>query len=92
MIVLPVLIGVFGIIAITLRPSVLGVLIGFQLATLGGALFWVMAGRHGGAERDAQAFGLFIVIAGLAQLVAGYCVAVRLFYLHRRAQMDDLHP
>jgi NADH:ubiquinone oxidoreductase subunit K len=84
------IVGGLGIACMILRRSLLGVLIGAQLLILGSSSAFVLAGVASGAHAQGHLFGLFIALAGVGQLVAGYALSVRLFYLKKRASMSEL--
>jgi NADH:ubiquinone oxidoreductase subunit K len=90
MIALGGLIGLMGLICITLRRTFLGVLIGVELLMLGASLTFVLAGVLSGRAVDGNLFGLFITLSGVSQLVTGFVLCVRLFYLKRRPLMTEL--
>lgn len=90
MIVTAAILGGLGLICLVSRRTLLGLLIGLQLLVLGATSIFVMAGVSSGAHSHGHIFGLFIVLGGVAQLVVGYALAVRLFYLKKRVGMDEL--
>lgn len=90
MILFAVAVGALGVLCLAWRQTLLGVLIGLQLLSLGGGLFLVLSGVIAGVREDGQVAGLLIAIASLGQLVAGLAVATRLFYLKGRSEMKDL--
>jgi NADH:ubiquinone oxidoreductase subunit K len=83
-------VGSLGLICILARKTLVGVLIGVQLLILGGAMTFVLAGVTSGARVEGFSFGLLIVLSGVAQVVAGNSLAVRLFQLKNRVVLDDL--
>lgn len=90
MIALSSLIGALGLACMISRKTLLGVLVGSQLLCLGATMVFVLAGISSGARVEGHLFGLFIVLGGVAQLAAGYAIAIRLFYLKDRTRMDQL--
>jgi NADH:ubiquinone oxidoreductase subunit K len=90
MIVTAAALGGLGLVCMLVRRTVLGMLVGLQLLILGGTSVFVMAGAAAGDPVDGHVFGLFVTIGGVAQLVVGYALAVRLFYLKKKAGMDEL--
>lgn len=84
------LIGGLGLFCILSRPTLLGVLIGVQILILGATLMFVLAGISAGVRIEGHAVGFFILLGGVAQLVAGYTLAIRLFYLRRNTEMKEL--
>jgi NADH:ubiquinone oxidoreductase subunit K len=89
-IVVAAALGGLGLVCALYRKTLLGVLIGVQLMFLGATMIFVLAGFSSGALVNGHAFGLFITLGGVGQLVVGYALAVRLFYLKKRAGMDEL--
>lgn len=90
MILLAGLVGALGFLCLVWRQTILGVLIGLQLLSLGGGMILVLSGVIAGVRADGQVAGLLVAITSLAQLVAGLAVATRLFYLRGRSEMKDL--
>lgn len=90
------LIGAMGLICVVMRRTLLGLLIGLQLMIMGATMMFVVAGIFAGATQDGvvrasgHAGGVFIAVGGIAQLVAGFALAIRLFYLKNRIEMSDL--
>ncbi len=84
------IIGGMGLVCMVSRRTLLGLLIGVQLLVLGSTMIFVLAGISSGARVHGHIAGLFIVFGGVAQLVAGYSLAIRLFYLKSRIHMDEL--
>jgi len=84
------LVGGLGLVCMITRRTLLGMMIGVQLLILGATLAFVLAGVISGARVQGHVFGLFVVLGGVAQLIAGYSLAVRMFYLKKRINMDDL--
>ena len=90
MILIAAIVGALGFLCLIWRQTLLGVLIGLQLLSLGGGMFLVLSGVIAGARADGQVAGLLITVSSLGQLVAGLAVATRLFYLKGRSEMKDL--
>ena len=84
------IIGGMGIACMIVRKTLLGVLIGIQLLILGSTMMFVIAGLLAGLPMKGHIFGLFITLAGMAQLVAGYALAIRMFFLKKSISMDEL--
>lgn len=53
-------------------------------------MIFVQAGFSSGSHVNSHVFGIFISLSGLGQLVAGFALAVRLFYLKKRTGMEEL--
>jgi NADH:ubiquinone oxidoreductase subunit K len=83
-------IGGLGLVCMISRKTVLGLLIGIQLLILGSTMMFVLAGISAGMRVEGHIFGLFITLGGMAQLVVGYALAIRLFFLKKRISMDEL--
>lgn len=82
--------GCLGLICMMTKRTLLGVLIGVQLLFLGATTILVLAGVGSNETESGQIYGLFILMVGLAQLVVGYSLAVRLFYLKKRIGMETI--
>lgn len=93
MMIVGALLGALGLICILLRRTLLGVLIGIQLLVIGATTFFVLASitsESASVASQGHVFSVFIALGGVAQLVVGYALAVRLFYLKKRTGMDEL--
>jgi NADH:ubiquinone oxidoreductase subunit K len=84
------LIGGLGLVCMISRKTMLGLLIGVQLLILGSTMMFVLAGLSSGLRIQGHIFGLFITLGGIAQLVAGYSLAIRLFFLKKKISLDEL--
>ncbi|MFL5812039.1 MAG: NADH-quinone oxidoreductase subunit K [Bdellovibrionia bacterium] len=98
------LIGAMGLVCVVMRRTLLGLLIGLQLMIMGATMMFVVAGIFAGATQagsagaiqdgvvraSGHAGGVFIAVGGIAQLVAGFALAIRLFYLKNKIEMSDL--
>ncbi len=90
------LIGAMGLVCVVSRRTLLGLLIGIQLMIIGATMMFVVAGIHAGTGPDGVARasghvgGILIAVGGIAQLVAGFALAIRLFYLKNKIEMSDL--
>lgn len=90
MIIISVAIGALGLTCLLLKRSLVGIFIGLQLLILGATSAFVLAGVLSGKPEEGHLFGFFIMLQGVGQLIVGYGLAVRLFYLKRQVQMDSL--
>ena len=79
-----------GIFSLIMRRTLLGVLIGSQLIILGSTLVFVVGGALTTGSNESNVLGFFIVLSGLAQLVAGGVLAIRLYYLRKQIYIKDL--
>jgi NADH:ubiquinone oxidoreductase subunit K len=84
------LIGGLGLVCMISRQTLLGMMVGIQLLMLGSTMMFVLAGIESGVRVEGHLAGLLITLGGLAQLVGGYAIAVRMFYLKNRVDMDEL--
>ena len=84
------LVGGMGLVCMITRQSLLGMIIGIQLLILGSTMMFVFAGISAGGRVEGHVAGLLITLGGLAQLVGGYSLSVRMFYLKNRVDMDEL--
>ena len=83
-------IGGLGFICMISRKTLLGLLIGVQLMVLGSTMIFVLAGISSGLRIQGYIFGLFIILGGIAQIVLGYALAIRLFFLKKKISLNDL--
>ena len=90
MMILAGIIGAFGLICMVSRRTLLGLLIGIHLLILGSSMMFVLAGLNTGLAVEGHLFGLFILLGGIAQVVVGYALAIRLFFIKKRISLDDL--
>lgn len=84
------IIGGLGLVCMISRKTLLGLLIGVQILVLGSTMIFVLAGIAGGLRIQGYIFGLFITLGGVVQLVVGYALAIRLFFLKKRISMEEL--
>jgi NADH:ubiquinone oxidoreductase subunit K len=84
------LMGGTGLACMIFRRSILGLLIGVQILVMGSTLMLVSAGVLSGQPHQGHIFGVFIILGGVTQVVAGYVLAIRLFYLKRNISMDEV--
>lgn len=84
------LIGGLGLVCMISRRTLLGLLMGIQLLVLGSTMMFVLAGIAAGLPIEGHIFGLFIILGGVAQLVVGYALAIRFFFLKKKISMDEL--
>lgn len=84
------LMGGLGLICMISRRTLLGLLIGVQLLIAGSTMMFVLAGISSGMRIQGYVFGLFIILGGVAQLVVGYALAIRLFFLKKKISLDEL--
>jgi NADH:ubiquinone oxidoreductase subunit K len=84
------LVGGLGLVCMVSRKTLLGLLIGVQILVLGSTMMFVLAGISAGSRVEGYIFGLFIVLGGIVQLVVGYALSIRLFFLKKRISMDEL--
>ena len=90
MIVLTVVLGCLGFICLLLKRTALGIMIGVHLIVLGTTVAFVFSGIFSGMNIQGQAVGVFVTISGMLQLLVGFSLSLRLFYLKKRIGMDVL--
>ena len=83
------IVGGMGLISILQRRTLLGLMIGIQLLVLGATLSFVVVGISANARASGHLFALFVVLSAVAQLVGGYALAVRKFYLKNNVFIDE---
>ena len=83
-----------GLVCLMARRTLIGVLVGIQVLVLGASMNFVLSGiasgGSAGARQNGHIFALVIVLAGVAALAAGFAIAVRMFYLKEKVEMDEL--
>lgn len=84
------LLGGMGIACLIWRRTLLGMLVGVQLLSLGTTMMFVLAGIASGARLDGQIVAIFVALGTIAQIVAGYALAIRLFYLRNKIDLGEL--
>ncbi len=84
------IIGGLGLVCMISRKTLLGLLIGIQILVLGSTMMFVLAGISSDFRIQGYIFGFFITLGGVAQLVVGYSLAIRLFFLKKRISMDEI--
>lgn len=86
---LPGFLGGLGLTVLVLRKTFLGALIGVQLLLIGTSMSFVLAGLSSAQVAEGELFGFFIVVSGISQLVVGYSLSVRFFYLNKKGRMEE---
>ena len=84
------LMGGLGLICMISRKSLVGMLIGVQILLMGAALIFVLSGLDSAAKVQGHVAGLVIVLGGVAQVVGGFALAIRMFFLKDGISMDEL--
>jgi NADH:ubiquinone oxidoreductase subunit K len=87
---IPVLIGAIGLGCLVLRRTLPGVIVGIQILFLGSSMIFVLGGLRSGVAGEGHLFAAFIVVAGLAQVIGAYGLAMRMFVTRRHVRMDEL--
>lgn len=82
--------GGLGLASLLMKRTLMGMLVGVQLLVLSSTTAFVLGGVSSGEFLKGYVFALFIVIGGVAQLVVGWALAVRLFYLRGNDSMQAL--
>ncbi|MDR3607470.1 MAG: NADH-quinone oxidoreductase subunit K [Oligoflexia bacterium] len=90
LIVLAAMLGGLGLFSVISRRTLLGIFAGIQLMLIGASMTFVLAGVASGAPLHGHIVGLFIILGGVAQLVGGYALSTRLFYLRRQIGIQEL--
>lgn len=91
MIAIAICLSGIGLACILYKRTLLGVLIGAQILVTSAAMVFVIAGSaQASTASTGQALGLLVTLGGVAFTVAGYALSVRLFYLKKRVDMDEL--
>jgi NADH-quinone oxidoreductase subunit K len=80
-----------GLACVLYRRTLIGLLVGLQLMVLAASMMFMLAGVGREAARvQGQIAGLWVLLFGLVATVAGCAVSLRLFYLKRRASLEDV--
>ncbi len=84
------LIGGLGLVCMISRQTMLGLLMGVHFLILGSAMIFVLAGMSTGLRVQGYIFAFFITLGGVTQLVVGYSLAIRLFFLKKRTSSHEM--
>jgi NADH:ubiquinone oxidoreductase subunit K len=87
---LSAILGGVGLFCLLNKKTILGLLVGVQLLTLGSTSLLVFAGAASGSFLEGHLFAFFIVLSGVGQIAAGYALATRMFYLKGKTSLDEL--
>jgi NADH:ubiquinone oxidoreductase subunit K len=87
---LPAILGGVGLFSLLYKKTILGLLVGIQLLTLGATSLLVFAGASSGSFLEGHLFAFFIALSGVGQIAAGYALATRMFYLKGKTSLDEL--
>lgn len=79
-----------GLGCILTKRSFIGVLIGVQMMLYGASLSFVLSGALASEPKKGYVFALFLILGGIAQLIGGWALAIRMFYLGGRVDMSAL--
>lgn len=82
--------GAIGIMGLIYKKTMLGLIVSIHVMLLGAAALFVLSGTESGMQIDGHSFGIFIVLGGAAQVVGGYALASRMFYLTSKTGVEDL--
>ncbi len=91
MMMVAALLGGIGLVCMLVRKTILGFLIGIQLLVLGATTTFVFVGSASGVLGQGQVFGFFIILSSVSQLIVGFAIAIRLFYLRKRTDLEGLN-
>ena len=89
MITVSVGLGALGLVCLLFKKNLLGLLVGVYLLVLGTSMSFVLAGVWSGREMDGHLFGMFIAVSGVVQIVVGYSVGIRVFYLKKDVNLKS---
>lgn len=89
MIEIAIAIGAVGLLAMLIKRTVLGMLVGIQLLLLGSTFFFILMGVVTDSTQGFL-FGFFVVLSGVIQVVAGYALALKLFSLKGSTKLENL--
>jgi|CryBogDrversion2_8_1035294.scaffolds.fasta_scaffold175816_1 NADH:ubiquinone oxidoreductase subunit K len=84
MIWLSAILGSLGIAGMVIGKSLLKILIGMQLLILGASVLLVYSGIVTQVPVQGHVFGFFIILGGIAQLVTGFTLSMRVFIFKHR--------
>ncbi len=86
----PILLGSLGLVSLFSRTSMMGILIGVQLLILGTSQMFILTGMIAGELAKGGLLGFCIVLGGVAQLVVGYTLSLRLFHLKQCVNLSEI--
>ena len=84
------LLGGLGFVCLISRRTLFGVLIGANILTISSSLAFVAAGLTVTDGPGGQMAGFFLLLSGIAQVVAGIGLTIRRLYLRDTVNVDDL--
>ena len=91
MIIVASLLGGLGLICILSKRTFLGVLIGFQFQIFSASMILVFAGSMAAGDVSrSHLFAFFVTLGGVAQLIVGFALGVRILYIKKTGKMDEL--
>jgi NADH:ubiquinone oxidoreductase subunit K len=91
MMIIAVIIGAIGLVAILSKRNLLSISVGVQLIFLGSTFGFVAAGTSADRVADTTIFAVFIIFSGVLQTVVGYALSVRFFQHKKTLNSDDLN-
>ena len=90
MIEIAVALAGMGLVSLLTKRTLLGMMIGSQLFILGSTMIFVVSGLSTGRPIEGHLFGMFVLVGGIAQLIVGFGLAIRLFSVRKRVGMEHL--
>lgn len=79
-----------GLFAVLSRPTLLGIILGFQMMTMGAGLVFVFSGSHAGELARGHVFASYLLVNGFVFFGSGLILTSRLFFLRKRAAVDEI--
>lgn len=90
MMLIPMALGMVGLICLLFKRTLLGMIIGIQLLNFGAASAFIVAAVKSSTQATGHIFGFFIVLSGIVQLILLYSAAIRLFYLKKQIGVENI--
>lgn len=90
MMAIAVFLSGIGLFAILSRPTLLGIILGFQMMTMGAGLVFVFAGSHANELVRGHVFASYLLVSAIVFSGSGLILTSRLFFLRKRAAVDEI--
>ena len=90
MLILAIMLGGLGLMALLVKRTFIGVLVGVHLLFLSVTVAFALSGLGSGEFTRGYVFALFAAVLGICHLILGWALALRLYYLGGTSRMASL--